>query len=88
MQWLCVGRSTHVVNSSVKRVIRYWSFIPEGETHIALFGKRADSAVYISIIMATKSGKAKSKSRYTDVHTILEEIDQESETEIVGGWFI
>ena len=38
----------------------------------ALFGERADSAVYISIIMATKSGKAKSKSRYTDVHTILE----------------
>ena len=38
--------------------------------------------------MATKSGKAKSKSRYTDVHTILEEIDRESETEIVGGRLI
>ena len=32
--------------------------------------------VYISISMATKSGKAKSKSRYTDIHTILEEIDR------------
>ena len=51
----------------------------------ALFGKRADSAVYISISMATKSGKAKSKSRYTGVHTILEEIDRKSETEIVVG---
>jgi hypothetical protein len=38
--------------------------------------------------MTTKSGKAKSKSRYTDVHTILEEIDREKETEIVGGQFI
>ena len=47
----------------------------------ALSGKRADSAVYISISMVTKSGKTKSKSRYTDVHTILEEIDQESETD-------
>jgi hypothetical protein len=27
--------------------------------------------------MATKSGKAKSKSRYTDVHTTLEKIDWE-----------
>ena len=47
----------------------------------ALFGKRADSAVYISISMATKSGKAKSKSRYTGVQTILEEIDRKSETD-------
>jgi hypothetical protein len=42
----------------------------------ALFWYSAYSAVYISISMATKSGKAKSKSRYTDVHTILEEIDR------------
>ena len=52
------------------------------------FGKRADSAVYISISMATKSGIAKSKSRCTGVHTILEEIDRKSETEIVVGRFI
>ena len=30
----CVARPTHVVSSSVKRVVRYWSFIPERETHI------------------------------------------------------
>ena len=52
------------------------------------FGKRADSAVYTSISMATKSGKAKSKSRYTGVRTIFEEIDRKSETEIVIGRFI
>lgn len=33
--------------------------------------------------MATKSGKAKSKSRYTDVHQIIDEIDRESETELL-----
>ena len=52
------------------------------------FGKCADSAVYISINMATKSRKAKSKSRYADVHTILEYIDWGSETEIVVGRLI
>ena len=31
---LCVARPTHVVSSSLKRVIHYWNFIPEGETHI------------------------------------------------------
>uniref|UniRef100_A0A4W5KJM7 PiggyBac transposable element-derived protein domain-containing protein n=1 Tax=Hucho hucho TaxID=62062 RepID=A0A4W5KJM7_9TELE len=33
--------------------------------------------------MATKSGKATSKSRYTDLHQIIEEIDRESETELL-----
>ncbi|XP_045547931.1 piggyBac transposable element-derived protein 4 isoform X1 [Salmo salar] len=33
--------------------------------------------------MATKSGKAKSKSRHTDVPKMIEEIDRESETELL-----
>ena len=36
---------------------------------------------FIEDIMANKSGKAKSKSKYTDLHQIIEEIDRESETD-------
>lgn len=35
----------------------------------------------IENIMANKSGKGKSKAKYTDLHNIFEEIDRESETE-------
>ena len=34
--------------------------------------------------MANKSGKAKSKTRYTNVDKIIEEIDRESETYAFG----
>ena len=33
--------------------------------------------------MATKSGKSKANSRYTDLHDIIDEIDRESETELL-----
>jgi hypothetical protein len=33
--------------------------------------------------MVKKSGKAKTKSRYTDVTQIIEEIDRKSETELL-----
>ena len=36
---------------------------------------------FIEDIMANKSGKVKSKSKYTDLHQIIEEIDLESETD-------
>jgi hypothetical protein len=81
MQWLCVGRPTHVVNSGVKShsLFKFYS----GRSY-AFYAQQIQLFIYQS---ATKSGKAKSKSRYTDVHTILEEIDWKTETEIVVGRF-
>ena len=38
---------------------------------------------FIEDIMANKSGKAKSNSKYTDLHQIMEEIDLESETDFL-----
>ena len=64
--------------------IRHWNFHQKETFSLreAVLSQDHFIRYFIEGIMASKSGKAKAKSRYTDLHDIIDEIERESDTEV------